>query len=113
MSAEKRLQELGLVLPAASVPAGNYASAVQTGNLLYLSGKAPSPVAGQVPQGKFGRDYSAQDGRALARSACLELIAAARALAVIGYRDYVCSSTIFEVAASARELLPPLVRYNF
>ncbi|MFC5302873.1 RidA family protein [Azospira restricta] len=78
MSAEQRLKELGLLLPAASAPAGNYASAVQTGNLLYLSGKAPSPVAGKVPQGKFGRDYSAQDGRALARSACLELLGAIR-----------------------------------
>lgn len=78
MNAEKRLQELGLTLPAASSPAGNYAAAVQTGNLLFLSGKAPSPVDGKMPQGKFGRDYSAQDGHTLARSACLELISAIR-----------------------------------
>lgn len=78
MSAEQRLKDLGLAQAPASTPAGNYAAAVQTGNLLFLSGKAPQPIDGQPPRGKLGREYSAQDGRALARSACVELIAAIR-----------------------------------
>ena len=32
MSAEKRLEELGIALPAAATPIGNYVTTVQTGN---------------------------------------------------------------------------------
>lgn len=78
MSAEQRVTDLGLVLPPPSAPAGNYAAAVRTGNLLYLSGKAPSPVDGKTPSGRLGQAYSAAEGYALARSACLELLAAMR-----------------------------------
>ena len=75
MNPEQRLTELGLKLSPASAPAGNYASAVQTGNLLFISGKAPLPQDGKAPKGKLGREYWTEDGRAFARSACLELIA--------------------------------------
>jgi len=78
MKAEKRIVELGVTLPPPSAPAGNYTTAVRTGNLLYLSGKAPSPVAGVAPKGKLGQAYTAADGYALARSAGLELIGAIR-----------------------------------
>ena len=74
MKAEQRIVELGVTLPPPSAPAGNYTTAVRTGNLLYLSGKAPSPVAGVAPKGKLGQAYTAADGYALARSAGLELI---------------------------------------
>ena len=79
MSAEQQLAALGLVLPAAKAPAGNYASAVRTGNLLFISGRAPGPVDGLPAKGRFGRDYSAADGYALARSACLDLLAVVKA----------------------------------
>ena len=75
MNAEQRLTDLGLELPLASAPAGNYASAVLSGNLLFISGKAPLPVDGKSPKGRLGREYSTEEGRAFARSACLELIA--------------------------------------
>lgn len=78
MSAEQRIKELGLELAAASPPAGNYAAAVQTGDLLYLSGKAPLPIAGTLPKGRLGREYSADEGYALARSACLDMLAVIR-----------------------------------
>jgi len=75
MNPEQRLRDLGLELPLASAPAGNYASAVQSGNLLFISGKAPSPIDGTTPKGKLGREFSTEEGRAFARAACLELIA--------------------------------------
>ena len=75
MSAEQRFKDLGLVLPPVSAPAGNYSTAVQTGNLLFISGKAPLPIDGKVPKGKLGREYSVTEGYALARSACLDLLA--------------------------------------
>lgn len=75
-TAEQRLKDLGIELPAGSAPAGNYATAVRSGNLLFLSGKAPLPVDGQMPKGRLGREYTADEGYAMARSACIDLIAA-------------------------------------
>ena len=40
-SAEQRLKELGIKLPAPPEPFGTYAEAVQTGNLLFLTGMLP------------------------------------------------------------------------
>lgn len=79
MSAEQRIRELGIVLPAGAGPAGNYANAVRTGNLLFVSGKAPSAENGKHPKGRLGREYTTEEGYRFARSAALELIAAVRA----------------------------------
>lgn len=78
MSAEQRIKALGLELPTASAPAGNYAAAVQSGDLLFLSGKAPLAIDGQLPKGRLGQEFSAEQGYALARSACLDLLAGMR-----------------------------------
>jgi enamine deaminase RidA (YjgF/YER057c/UK114 family) len=75
MSIEARIQELGLTLPSGTSPAANYANAVRSGNLLFLSGKAPLPENGKLPKGKLGREYSAADGYRFARTATLDLIA--------------------------------------
>jgi enamine deaminase RidA (YjgF/YER057c/UK114 family) len=74
MSAEQRLHELGIELPQVSKPAGNYAAAVGSEGLLYLSAKAPLPFEGVKPRGRLGREYSADQGYQLARSACIDLL---------------------------------------
>jgi len=79
MTPEQRLKALGLELPAAKAPAGNYASAVAFGGLLYISGRTVAPVDGQMPQGKLGERYTAAEGRAFAQSACLDLLAVIKA----------------------------------
>jgi enamine deaminase RidA (YjgF/YER057c/UK114 family) len=76
MNAERRIKELDIELPSGSTPAGNYAVAVQSGNLLFLSGKSPLPVDGKSPKGRLGLEYSTEQGYALARSACTDLLAA-------------------------------------
>ncbi len=78
MPPEQRLKDLAITLPQGSPPAGNYSTAVRTGNLLFLSGKAPLAVNGVKPKGKLGREYTAEDGYSFARSACLDLLAAIR-----------------------------------
>jgi len=78
MTAEQRIKDLRLELLAVTAPAGNYAAAVQSGALLFLSGKAPLPIAGTLPKGRIGREYSAEEGYALARSACIDLLAVMR-----------------------------------
>ena len=78
MSAEQRIEELGLTLPAGSAPAANYANAVRTGNLLFIAGKAPLPENGKLPKGRLGAEFTAEEGYRFARSAALDLIAVMR-----------------------------------
>ena len=75
MSAEQRILELGIHLPVSSAPAGNYVSAIQSGNLLFTSGRAPLAIDDRAAKGQLGRDYSTNDGYDLARSACVDLLA--------------------------------------
>jgi len=78
MTAEQRLQALSITLAPATAPAGSYAPAVRTGDLLFLSAKGPLPVDGQLPKGRIGREFSADQGYAFARSACLDLLGVVR-----------------------------------
>jgi enamine deaminase RidA (YjgF/YER057c/UK114 family) len=55
-SAEQRLKELGIELPAPPEPFGIYVEAVQTGNLLFLTGMLPAE--GRRP--KFNSQQGAQ-----------------------------------------------------
>jgi enamine deaminase RidA (YjgF/YER057c/UK114 family) len=77
-SAERRLQELGIVLPVPPKPLGAYVPAVQVGNLLYLSGTLP--LEGGVPRftGRIGSELSLEDARSAARLAALNALALAR-----------------------------------
>ena len=43
MKIEKKLQGLQIVLPKAPRPVANYVAAIQTGNLLFVSGHGPYP----------------------------------------------------------------------
>lgn len=75
MNPEQRLLDLGIELPTGSGPAGNYAAAVRSGDMLFLSAKAPLAVNGVKPKGRLGREYTADQGYQLARSACIDLLA--------------------------------------
>jgi enamine deaminase RidA (YjgF/YER057c/UK114 family) len=75
MSPEQKIKELGIELPAGTAPAANYANAVRSGNLLFIAGKAPLPVAGKLPKGRLGKEYTKEQGYEFARSACIDLIA--------------------------------------
>ena len=76
MSAESRLNELGLTLPEAVGPAANYVRYHRTGTLLYISGTGP---AEDQPRGKVGRELSVNQGYEAAYSVGLQLLATARA----------------------------------
>ncbi len=78
MSAEKKLKQLGITLPPVSSPVATYVNAVQTGNLLYLSGKGPLSVDGKRPAGKLGREFTIEQGYQHARTTGLDLIAVMR-----------------------------------
>jgi enamine deaminase RidA (YjgF/YER057c/UK114 family) len=77
-SAERRLKDLGISLPRPPAPLGAYVEAVQTGNLLFLSGTLP--VEGGIPKflGRIGAELSIEDGRRATRLAALNALALAR-----------------------------------
>jgi enamine deaminase RidA (YjgF/YER057c/UK114 family) len=57
-SAEQQLKELGIKLPAPPEPFGIYAEAVQTGNLLFLSGMLPTEARGRNSCGASARSLT-------------------------------------------------------
>lgn len=73
MSAEARVKELGIEIPAVPGAAGNYVHAVRTGNLLFLSGKGPKGSTGKV-----GGDVAWEDAYQDAREVGLYLVAVMR-----------------------------------
>ena len=77
-SAEQRLKELGIQLPAAPEPFGTYVEAVQTGNLLFLSGMLPTEGHGAKFIGRVGAELDAEAGREAAHLAALNALAVAR-----------------------------------
>lgn len=78
MDIESRLKEIGLVLPVASDPQGSYCNCVQTGNLLYVSGKGPVTGLEVVPSGKLGREYTTVQGYGFARATGVDILAAVK-----------------------------------
>jgi enamine deaminase RidA (YjgF/YER057c/UK114 family) len=78
-TAEERLRDRGIDLPHPPAPFGAYVEAVQTGNLLFLSGTLP--LEGGIPKfvGRIGGDLSVEDGRRATYLATLNALAAARA----------------------------------
>ncbi|QLA81529.1 RidA family protein [Acidovorax sp. JMULE5] len=76
---EKRLQHLGLVLPAVTAPRGNFDAYVLDGNTLYLSGKGAPAREDMATVPKVGREISAAEARDHAREVGLHLIATMKA----------------------------------
>src|SRR6266702_419555 len=77
-TAEQRLRQLGIQLPTPPEPFGIYAEAVQTGNLLFLTGMLPT--AGREPKfiGRIGAELDVEAGRQAAYLAALNALAVAR-----------------------------------
>src|SRR6202023_1873047 len=77
-SAEQKLKELGIKLPAPPEPFGTYAEAVQTGNLLFLTGMLPTEGHEAIFIGRVGAELDVDAGRKAARLAALNVLAVAR-----------------------------------
>ena len=77
-SAEQRLKELGIRLPAPPEPFGTYVEAVQTGNLLFLTGMLPTEGREAKIVGRVGAELDVETGRKAARLAALNVLAVTR-----------------------------------
>jgi enamine deaminase RidA (YjgF/YER057c/UK114 family) len=76
--AEQRLKDLGVTLPAPPEPFGIYAEAVQTGNLLFLTGMLPTEGRRAKFVGRVGAELDVEAGRNAAHLAALNALAVAR-----------------------------------
>ena len=79
---EARLQELGIILPLANVPAGNYMPAVLAGGLLYISGQLPTEEGAMQCTGRLGAEVALGEGEAAASGA--RSVLAGDVLAAVG-----------------------------
>src|SRR5712675_928458 len=77
-TAEDRLAKLGIKLPAPPEPFGTYVEAVQTGNLLFLTGMLPTEGHAAKFTGRVGAELDVEAGRRAAHLAALNVLAVAR-----------------------------------
>ena len=77
-SAEQRLRELGIKLPAPPEPFGTYAEAVRTGNLLFLSGMLPTEGGSAKFIGRLGAELDLEAARKAVLLVALNVLAVAR-----------------------------------
>jgi enamine deaminase RidA (YjgF/YER057c/UK114 family) len=77
-AAEQRLRQFGIKLPEPPEPFGIYAEAVQTGNLLFLTGMLPTVGREAKFIGRVGADLDVPTGRKAAYLAALNSLAVVR-----------------------------------
>lgn len=77
-TAEQRLRQLAIKLPAPPEPFGIYAEAVRTGNLLFLTGMLPTVAREAKFIGRIGSELDVEAGRKAAHLAALNALAVAR-----------------------------------
>lgn len=98
MSAERRLTDLGIVLPTPPSPIGNYLPWRVGGGLLFLSGVGPRRADGTAITGVLGDGLTVAEGYAAARLCGLNMLANMRT--ALGSLDRV--DTILKVLGMVR-----------
>ena len=77
---EKRLAELGIVLPEPVAPVANYVPFVRTGNFMVVSGQLCLDAQGKlVAKGQLGGGVSIEDGQKAARACAINVLAQLKA----------------------------------
>lgn len=81
MTAEQRLQELGIVLPAPPAAAGLYLplQRLRHARLIVIAGQVPVVEGKPASSGKLGRDITVAEAAPLARQCALQALALVRA----------------------------------
>ncbi|BBI33427.1 RidA family protein [Cohnella abietis] len=72
---EKRLEQLGIQLPAAPAPKFTYLPCNRTGNLLYLSGQDCRINGVLMYEGKLGQEITIEQGQAAAKQTIINCLA--------------------------------------
>lgn len=98
----KNLDRLGIKLPPINPPAAAYAPAIQSGQMVYLSGHL-SRKNGTVRKGCLGKDMNTQEGTEAARDVAIDLLASLHATVgdlnrvrrIVKLTSLVCSTPSF------------------
>lgn len=72
---QKRLEGLGVTLPAAAAPAANYVPYAQSGKLLMTAGQLPLADGKLAATGLVGRDLDTEGGKRAARLCAINILA--------------------------------------
>lgn len=72
---EKKLAEMGIVLPTPAAPIANYVGFVRSGRLLFVSGQLCLAGSELVAKGKLGTEVSVEQGQAAARASAINVLA--------------------------------------
>jgi enamine deaminase RidA (YjgF/YER057c/UK114 family) len=107
-SAEQRIKEFGIELPAPPEPFGVYVEAVQTGNLLFLTGMLPTEGRSSKFVGRIGAELDLEAGHRASRLAALNALAVARRH--LGSLDKVTRVVRLGVAVATSGDVPKLPR---
>ena len=77
---EKKLNDLGIVLPKPAAPVANYVPFVRTGNFMVVSGQLCFDLEGKlVAKGQLGGGVSIEDGAKAARACAINIMAQLKA----------------------------------
>jgi enamine deaminase RidA (YjgF/YER057c/UK114 family) len=77
---EKKLADVGIVLPQPAAPVANYVPFVRTGNFMVVSGQLCLDAEGKlVAKGQLGSSVSIEDGVKAARACAIMLLAQLKA----------------------------------
>ena len=81
MTIEDKLAEMGVTIPDPKPALGSYVPAVQTGNLVFVSGNLPIQADGSMlNSGKLGEDVSVEEGYAAAKQCAINCLSAAKGI---------------------------------
>jgi len=115
---EKRLQELGLVLPEPVAPVANYVPYVITGNQVFISGQVSVTADGALITGRLGEDLTVERGQEAAQACALNLIAQMKAACggdltkvkrVVKLGGFVCSNFASSTSESTALNIPKII----
>ena len=76
---DKKLEELGIMLPTPAAPIANYVGFVRSGRLLFVSGQLCLADGTLVAKGKLGAQVTIEQGQAAARACAINLLAQVQA----------------------------------
>ena len=78
MSYENKIKELGIILPEAKAPVGNYVATKIVGKMLFISGQISINENGELIKGKVGKELNTDDGYTAAKRCALSIVAQAK-----------------------------------
>ena len=90
-----RIEAMGLIIPDAPKPLGNFAPYLLDAGYLYISGQISINASGDVVRGKLGQDVDLETGIAAARFCGIGILA--RAQAAVGDLDKIAKLSLIHI----------------